>query len=93
VNKPQRYYREANRNTLSIRFSIFRYNLKSNKMEKNNHTFYHYINSACLAVGVIGSLLYLEVSPLQFGLAGIGLWSVTGILGMKAEKKANKKEN
>ena len=62
-------------------------------MEKNNHTFYHYINSACLAVGVIGSLLYLEVSPLQFGLAGIGLWSVTGILGMKAEKKANKKEN
>ena len=93
MNTLQRYYREANREALSIGFSIFRYNLKSNKMEKNNHTFYHYINSACLAVGVIGLLLYLEVSPLQFGLAGIGLWSVTGILGMKAEKKANKKEN
>lgn len=61
-------------------------------MEKNKHTFYHYINSACLAVGVIGLLLYFEVSPLQFGLAGIGLWSVTGILGMKAEEKANKND-
>lgn len=61
-------------------------------MEKNKHTFYHYINSACLAVGVIGLLLYFEVSPLQFGLAGIGLWSVTGILGMKSEEKTNKND-
>lgn len=62
-------------------------------MEKNKHTFYHYINSACLTVGVIGILLHFEVDYLQFGLAGIGLWSVTGILGMKAEEKANKNEN
>ena len=57
-------------------------------MEKNKHTFYHYINSACLAVGVMGLLIHFEVSPLQFGLAGLLLWSVTGILGMEAEKKA-----
>jgi hypothetical protein len=62
-------------------------------MEKNKHTFYHYINSACLTVGVIGILLHFEVDYLQFGLAGIFLWGVTGILGTKAEEKANKKEN
>jgi len=78
---------------VSDEFSRFRYNYKSIIMEKNKHTFYHYINSACLTVGVIGFLLHFEVDYLQFGLAGICLWSVTGILGMEAEKKANKKEN
>jgi hypothetical protein len=67
-------------------------NHKSIKMEKNKHTFYHYINSACLAVGVMGLLIHYKVSPLQFGLAGLLLWSVTGILGMEAEKKANKND-
>ena len=62
-------------------------------MEKNKHTFYHYINSACLTVGVIGILLHFEVDYLQFGLAGIFFWGVTGILGTEANKKANKKEN
>ena len=36
MNTLQRYYREANREALSIGFSIFRYNLKSNKMDKIN---------------------------------------------------------
>jgi len=78
---------------ISIIISRFRYNYKSIIMEKNKHTFYHYINSACLTVGVIGILLHFEVDYLQFGLAGIFLWGVTGILGTKAEEKANKKEN
>ena len=78
---------------ISIIISRFRYNYKSIIMEKNKHTFYHYINSACLTVGVIGILLHFEVDCLQFGLAGIFLWGVTGILGTKAEEKANKKEN
>ena len=78
---------------ISIRFSRFRYNYKSIIMEKNKHTFYHYINSACLTVGVIGILLHFEVDYLQFGLAGIFLWGVTGILGTEANEKTNKKEN
>ena len=60
-------------------------------MEKNKDTFYHYINSACLAVGVIGILLHFEVDYLEFGITGLGLWSITGILGKKAEEKSKGK--
>ena len=34
MNKLQRYYTIANREALSIRFSNFRYNLKTNKMKR-----------------------------------------------------------
>ena len=47
---------------ISIIISRFRYNYKSIIMEKNKHTFYHYINSACLTVGVIGIYYTLKLT-------------------------------
>jgi hypothetical protein len=40
----------------------------------------------------IPNILSYTFITLQFGLAGLLLWSVTGILGMEAEKKANKND-
>ena len=50
-------------------------------------SFWHFINPVCLAVGIIGFLLYFEVGYLEIGMTGIGAWSVTGIIGLEKEKK------
>lgn len=61
---------------------------KSIKMKRyRRETFWHFINPVCLAVGIIGFLLYFEVSYLEIGIAGIGAWSVTGIMGFNIEKQ------
>jgi hypothetical protein len=43
-------------------------------------TFWHFINPVCLAVGIIGMLLYFEVSYLEIGMIGFGAWGVSGLL-------------
>ena len=48
-------------------------------------TFYHYINPVCLSVGVIAFALYFEIELLDLGMWGLGLWGVTGILGLQKE--------
>ena len=48
-------------------------------------TFYHYINPVCLSVGVIAIAMHFEMNMLDLGMWGLGLWSVTGILGLQKE--------
>ena len=48
-------------------------------------TFYHYINPVCLAVGILGLALHLEMDMLNVGMWGLGGWAVTGILGLQKE--------
>ena len=48
-------------------------------------TFFHYINPVCLSVGVIAFALYFEIELLDLGMWGLGLWGVTGILGLQKE--------
>ena len=48
-------------------------------------TFYHYINPICLSVGVMALALHFEINMLELGMWGLGLWSVTGILGLQKE--------
>ncbi len=50
-------------------------------------SFWHFINPVCLAVGVIGFLLYFEVGYLGIGATGIGAWGTTGLMGLYLEKK------
>ena len=50
-------------------------------------TFWHFINPVCLAVGIIGMLLYFEVSYLEIGIYGFGAWGVSGLMGLEIEKK------
>ena len=50
-------------------------------------SFWHFINPVCLAVGLIGFLLYFEVGYLEIGMTGIGLWGATGLMGLDLEKK------
>ena len=48
-------------------------------------TFYHYSNPVCLAVGILGLALHLEMDMLNVGMWGLGGWAVTGILGLQKE--------
>ena len=48
-------------------------------------TFYHYINPVCLSVGVMAFAMQFEISMLDLGMWALGLWSVTGILGLQKE--------
>jgi hypothetical protein len=48
-------------------------------------TLYHYINPVCLAVGIIGLALYFDMDMLDVGMWGLGIWGVTGILGLQKE--------
>ena len=50
-------------------------------------TFWHFINPVCLAVGIIGFLLYFEVSYLKIGITGLGAWGVSGSMGLNIEKE------
>ncbi len=50
-------------------------------------TFWHFINPVCLAIGIIGFLLYFEVSYLEIGIAGLGAWGVSGGMGLNIEKE------
>lgn len=50
-------------------------------------TFWHFINPVCLAVGIIGFLLYFEVSYLEMGMTGIGAWGASGLMGLDIEKR------
>ncbi len=52
-------------------------------------TFWHFINPVCLAVGIIGFLLYFEVSYLEIGITGLGAWGVSGAMGLDIEKRDN----
>ena len=54
-------------------------------MRKIN-TFYEYVNTVCLSIGIIGFLLYFEVDYLEIGMIGLGLWGVTGALDIEAKK-------
>ena len=49
-------------------------------------TFWRFRNPVCLAVGIIGFLLYFEVSYLEIGIAVIGAWGVSGGMGLNIEK-------
>ena len=61
---------------------------KSIKMKKyRRESFWHFINPVCLAVGIIGFLLYFEVGYLEIGMTGIGAWGATGLMGLYLEKK------
>ena len=51
--------------------------------------FWHFINPVCLAVGIIGFLLYFEVSYLEIGITGFGAWGVSGAMGLDIEKRDN----
>ena len=63
-------------------------NNKSIKMKKyRRESFWHFINPVCLAVGIIGFLLYFEVGYLEIGMTGIGAWGATGLMGLDLEKK------
>tara|TARA_B100001057_G_scaffold139099_1_gene138760 strand:- start:183 stop:359 length:177 start_codon:yes stop_codon:yes gene_type:complete len=55
--------------------------------EKEKITGWQYINPVCLAVSVVGLMLYLEVDYLDMAVTGIGLWGVTGLLNIAAQKK------
>ena len=46
-------------------------------------SFWHFINPVCLAVGIIGFLLYFEVSYLEMGITGLGAWGVSGAMGLE----------
>lgn len=48
-------------------------------------TFYHYINPVCLSVGVIAFAMHSGIEMLDLGMWGLGLWGVTGILGLQKE--------
>lgn len=48
-------------------------------------SFWHYINPVCLSTGIIGLALHFEVEMLELGMTGLGLWGVTGILGLQKE--------
>jgi hypothetical protein len=50
-------------------------------------TIWHFINPVCLAVGIIGFLLYFEVSYFEIGITGLGAWGVSGAMGLNIEKK------
>lgn len=50
-------------------------------------SFWHFINPVCLAVGIIGFLLYFDVGYLEIGMTGIGAWAVSGAMGLELEKK------
>ena len=50
-------------------------------------SFWHFINPVCLAVGIIGFLLYFEVSYLEMGITGFGAWGVSGAMGLELEKE------
>ena len=56
-------------------------------MEKTTtkDTLYHYINPVCLSVGVVAFAMHLGIEMLDLGMWGLGLWSVTGILGFQKE--------
>ncbi|HAT48536.1 MAG TPA: hypothetical protein DCS71_06340 [Flavobacteriales bacterium] len=45
-------------------------------------TFWHYINPVCLAVGLVGMAMHFEVDLFDLGMYGLGLWGVTGALGL-----------
>ena len=48
-------------------------------------TFYHHINPVCLAVGILGLALHLEMDILDAGMWGLGGWGGTGILDLQKE--------
>ena len=56
-------------------------------MKQEKPTFWQYINPVCLAVSVVSLLLYLEVDYLDMAINGLGLWGVTGLLHLNAQKK------
>ena len=58
------------------------------KMKRyRRESFWHFINPVCLAVGLIGILLYFEVGYLEIGFTGLGAWGVSGAMGLELEKK------
>ena len=57
---------------------------------KEKATFYQYINPVCLAVGIVGICLYFEVDYIEMAITGMGLWGVTGLLHMNAQKEKSK---
>ena len=67
---------------------IFDSTKKLIKMKRyRRETFWHFINPVCLAIGIIGFLLYFEVSYIEIGIAGFGAWGVSGAMGLEIEKK------
>jgi hypothetical protein len=50
-------------------------------------TFWNFINPVCLAMGIIGFLLYFEVGYLEMGMTGIGAWGASGLMGLDIEKR------
>ena len=50
-------------------------------------TFWHFINPVCLAVSIVGFLLYFEVSYLEIAISGLGAWGVSGAIGLNVEKE------
>ena len=50
-------------------------------------TFWHFINPVCLALSIVGFLLYFGVSYLKIGISGLGAWGVSGAIGLNIEKE------
>ena len=57
-------------------------------MKQNENTFYEYVNPICFSIGIIGFLLYFGVDYFEIGIT-LGLWGVTGALGIIEAKKIN----
>ena len=48
----------------------------------------HYLTlgAVIFSIGIIGFLLYFGVDYFEIGITGLGLWGVTGALGIEAKK-------
>ena len=55
-------------------------------MKQKESTFYEYVNPIFLSISIIGFLLYFGVDYFEIGITGLGLWGVTGALGIEAKK-------
>ena len=54
---------------------------------KKMNKLYEYLNPICLSIGIIGFLLYFEIDYFEFGMIGLSLWGVTGVIDIEVKKK------